>query len=258
MKPITEMSPQELIEFIFDSLRGRKGTEGEGKLSVANIEALKRLKETIPSVPTLADLAQRAHIYADTIVDKTKDKASWNQVWQNYFVAQCRVVHGTGLYHVGVIIHDSPISERMWRKGQEASIEYGQIKVGGNYFDFDGRWKVEPISVDKRHGSNYDPDKEYILCAATWFDDGKEYKYQPKNTDSGIVLCGWRHPAMFQQIGGLVRERQELGIYEKEQGFLTNKNRFVDREEGLKIARAANQILPSRNPYRELHSEDLY
>lgn len=98
-------------------------------------------------------------------------------------------------------------------------------------------------------------DIEYILCAAIWFDDGKEYAFQPKNITTGLVFCGFRHGCIFQQIGGTVGYRKELGIYEKEQGFLTNRNRFVDREEAAKIALQANQIA---EPLTMLFSEDLY
>jgi hypothetical protein len=98
-------------------------------------------------------------------------------------------------------------------------------------------------------------DKEYILCAAIWFDDGKEYRLQPKNITTGLVLCGWRHGCIFPQIGGLVAERQKLGIFEKEQGFLTNLNRFVGRKEGGKIAFDAGQ---TKELKETLYSEDLY
>lgn len=102
--------------------------------------------------------------------------------------------------------------------------------------------------------------QEYILCAAIHFDDGKEYFFQPYNIKTGIVLCGWRHGCIFPQIGGLVKERQELGIYEKEQGFLTNKNRFVDRNEAAKIARDAKQVSWTDVDWNTVHlySEDLY
>lgn len=96
---------------------------------------------------------------------------------------------------------------------------------------------------------------EYILCAAIHFDDGKQYPHQPKNIETGIVLCGWRHGSIFPQIGGLVRERQELGIHEKEQGFITSKNRFIDRKEAAILAFTTGQIL---NPLKTLYSEDLY
>lgn len=96
---------------------------------------------------------------------------------------------------------------------------------------------------------------EKILCAAIWFDDGKKYNLQPYNITTGLILCGWRHGCIFPQIGGLVKERQELGIYEKEQGFLTNLNRFVDRKEGGEIAFKANQ---TKTLKETLFSEDLY
>lgn len=101
--------------------------------------------------------------------------------------------------------------------------------------------------------------QEYILCAAIWFDDGKNYMFQPKNISTGLVLSGWRHACIFPQIGGLVKERQELGIYEKEQGFITSHNRFVDRKEALIIAQAYNQLISApHNPNIGLFSEDIY
>lgn len=98
-------------------------------------------------------------------------------------------------------------------------------------------------------------DCEYILCAAIWFDDGKAYPHQPKNINTGLVFCGHRHGCIFPQIGGTVKERKDLGIFEKEQGFITNFNRFVSREEAANIAFQAKQVktLPKR-----LFSEDLY
>ncbi len=97
--------------------------------------------------------------------------------------------------------------------------------------------------------------KEYILCSAIWFDDGKEYLFQPLNINIGFVLCGFRHCSIFPQLGGLVRDRQAIGIFEKEQGFLTNKNRFVDREEAAKLAFESDQISKELD---RLYSEDLY
>lgn len=34
---------------------------------------------------------------------------------------------------------------------------------------------------------------QYILCAATHFKDDKKHTFSPKNIDSGLVICGWRH-----------------------------------------------------------------
>jgi hypothetical protein len=70
-----------------------------------------------------------------------------------------------------------------------------------------------------------------------------------------MVLCGWRHGCIFPQIGGLVADRQKLGIFEKEQGFLTNKNRFVGRKEGGRIAFDSGQ---TKELKETLYSEDLY
>ena len=43
------------------------------------------------------------------------------------------------------------------------------------------------------------------------------------------------------------------------QGFLTNKDRFVDRYEAKEIAIAANQlIVPEEETYTELFSEDVW
>lgn len=101
--------------------------------------------------------------------------------------------------------------------------------------------------------------EETILCAAIHFDDGKQYNLQPKNIDSGIVLCGFRHGCIFPQIGGLARERHELGIYERSQGFLTSRNRYVEREEALIIALKNNQVIDmSEIRGDRLFSEDLY
>lgn len=100
--------------------------------------------------------------------------------------------------------------------------------------------------------------KEYILCSAIWFDDGNKYLFQPINIKSGLVFCGHRHGCIFQQIGGSVAERQKLFIFEKEQGFLTNTNRFVDRKEGWSIAKNADQIIAVSGGEGTLYSEDLY
>ena len=83
---------------------------------------------------------------------------------------------------------------------------------------------------------------EHILAAAIHFDDGKEYDFQPKNIKTGIVLCGYMHASIFPQIGGLVEERQNLGIYEKAQGFITSENRFLNRKEAAKLALITGQI----------------
>ncbi len=109
--------------------------------------------------------------------------------------------------------------------------------------------------------------KEYILCAAIWYKEldkmsekwvpNVEGFMRPKNITKGIVICGYRHPSCMYTMIAITGKRSvetECGDYE--QGFLTSKNRFVDREEGAKIhVENGNSLKYST---KELYSEDLY
>lgn len=106
---------------------------------------------------------------------------------------------------------------------------------------------------------------EYILCAAIWYKDFPLIKpevlkirgFSPYNVDKGIVLCGWRHGnCLYQMVAILGKADHEIG--ENVEGFLTSKNRFVDREEGAKIALACGQIEKLNYSSNTLYSEDLY
>lgn len=104
-------------------------------------------------------------------------------------------------------------------------------------------------------------DKQYILCSAIHFDDGKEYVHQPKNIKSGFVLCGRRHHNIFAQL-------LALGVEEKDytppqchvkQGFLTNDDLFVTRKEAYYIAVNSGQLLTPETPDNPtIQSEDLW
>ena len=107
-------------------------------------------------------------------------------------------------------------------------------------------------------------DKEYILCASVWYKDLPMKKgevlnnrgFRPYNVDRGVVISGWRHGNCIYQmvaITGLKSNPDEAG--EEVQGFLTNKNRFVDREEAAQIAFDAGQTEEKKI---RLFSEDLY
>lgn len=98
-------------------------------------------------------------------------------------------------------------------------------------------------------------DKEYILCAAIHYDDGKEYVHQPRNITSGIVACGWRHHNCFTILFELEKSDDKFTKTNVTQGFLTNKGNFVTRKEGAKIAFKAGQIERKQNT---MFSEDLY
>lgn len=97
--------------------------------------------------------------------------------------------------------------------------------------------------------------KEYILCAAIHYDDGKEYVHQPFNIDKGIVACGWRHHNCFTILFELEKSDDKFTKANVIQGFLTSRGRFVTRKEGAKIAFSAGQIKTKQNT---MFSEDLY
>jgi hypothetical protein len=107
---------------------------------------------------------------------------------------------------------------------------------------------------------------EKILCAAIWYKDiplKKEIPntlLRPSNIDCGVVFCGYRHPhciyTMIAVTGLRSVEIADDGVGKQVQGFLTNQNRFVDREEAAKIwILNGNKLKHSTN---QLFSEDLY
>lgn len=105
--------------------------------------------------------------------------------------------------------------------------------------------------------------KEYILCAAIWYNDLLEYMngnfkgvvYHPKNIETGFVVCGRRHHNIIQTVA-LLTGKPASG---KIQGFLTNTDRFLDRNEALLVALEAGQVLnPEAVRGNQLYSEDLY
>lgn len=96
---------------------------------------------------------------------------------------------------------------------------------------------------------------EYIICAAIWFKDGGNYEHQPKNIDNGFVVCGRRHHNCFMISYINLAERHHKVKGGSVQGFLTSKDRFVDRKEAGRIAFEQNQIAELTDC---LFSEDLY
>lgn len=99
--------------------------------------------------------------------------------------------------------------------------------------------------------------EEYILCAAVWFDDGINRKEWSLNGKTGYVICGRRHHNCFASAYYLDPERK-YKKFEKEQGFITNKDRFVSRVEAAEIAFLAGQIYQRTEHPMGLFSEDLY
>ena len=66
--------------------------------------------------------------------------------------------------------------------------------------------------------------REYITMAAIRRPDG-------------TIFRGYRHATIIHEMGG--------SKHPDVQGFITSQNRFVEREEALKIARAARQMAGS-------------
>lgn len=93
-------------------------------------------------------------------------------------------------------------------------------------------------------------DKEFILCSAIMWGD--------------IMVTGYRHGDCYKTLDALVEDIPERTYPGREhQGFLTSKNRYVDRKEGWKIADENNQIkfgkaASDRGEDSELISENLY
>ena len=81
---------------------------------------------------------------------------------------------------------------------------------------------------------------EYVMCAANYYDDGKEHHFQPYNIATGYVVCGWRHSC----CGGVYMAMNPLAKSWDHctQGFLTTKNRFLDRNDALVLVRATGQL----------------
>lgn len=109
--------------------------------------------------------------------------------------------------------------------------------------------------------------EERIYCSAIWYpqlEANHELKPRnPSNIKKGIVVLGHRHGDIIKNVYNLSGKRTvetgENSCGKYVQGFLTNKNRFVDRKEGAEIAWRENQILDKgrANP-NHLYSEDIY
>lgn len=90
---------------------------------------------------------------------------------------------------------------------------------------------------------------EIVICAAVRF--------------NGKVWRGNRHPhaiaAMRDEISyTMTRKQMDEAKVDTEQGFVTSLNRYVDREEGLKIQLAAGIPSAAVAYSDQLFSEDLY
>lgn len=96
---------------------------------------------------------------------------------------------------------------------------------------------------------------EKIMCAANWYpDDVTPANCNPVNIEKGLVVCGISHCQAGYIYNALTGKN-----FSTISGFMTSHNRFVDREEGMSIARHANQIVRDiPKDSASLFSEDLF
>jgi hypothetical protein len=104
--------------------------------------------------------------------------------------------------------------------------------------------------------------KQRILCSAIWVNDEKIYTHQPNNIDVGFVVCGRRHHNCISTLMLIFGDLETYIPIKKSgkiiQGFLTNDDKFVDRRDGYKIAKDADQIIHNELIGSILTSEDLW
>ena len=101
--------------------------------------------------------------------------------------------------------------------------------------------------------------KEYIICAAIHYDDGKVYDHQPCNIKTGLVVAGRRHHNCIMTVAILTAKnwRKYAAGMTETQGFLTSRDKFLNRQEAWKLAVDSKQI-KTYEKENVLFSEDLY
>lgn len=85
-------------------------------------------------------------------------------------------------------------------------------------------------------------------------------KFHIESTDEDVVLCGHRHWNVFEQLKFLGFEPRK-GYKEVAQGFIDDKNNFLNREEAFDHAIQCGQIKDDREDgdyCGRLVSEDLW
>jgi len=101
---------------------------------------------------------------------------------------------------------------------------------------------------------------EKIMCSAIHYNDGFEYENEPVKT--GFIILGRRHKDCNRTLNR-VSFLQSRFLSTVIQGFMTDRNRFVDRNEAFTIAKNNNQIWhhifdTGTDPEVGLTSEDIF
>ena len=87
-----------------------------------------------------------------------------------------------------------------------------------------------------------------ILCAAV--------KFHIDATDEDVVLCGWRHGNIYNQLKCLGFKPQQ-GYKRISDGFIDDKGNFLTREEAFLHAKECGQIQTEKEN-GIIYTEDLY
>ena len=107
-----------------------------------------------------------------------------------------------------------------------------------------------------------DDGKEYIACAAVWYDDGSRHHFQSAyGIETGFVIGCFRHPytpfpTNYNYKGDDVLRYPTRAKCKITQGFITSYGRFVGRKEAATIAKNCGQA-PGFNG-DTLYSEDIF
>lgn len=94
--------------------------------------------------------------------------------------------------------------------------------------------------------------KEYILCAAIYYENDFEIMQGPFPFPTGWVLCGLSHLQIMELYTSMTGK---LTSEFNTKGFLTSKNNFVSREKAAQIAFDVGQ---TKEKKYQLFSDDLY
>lgn len=120
-----------------------------------------------------------------------------------------------------------------------------------------------------------DNSKEYIICAAVWYQDGTEAPrgFIAQNINTGVVIGQWRHGNCINvrstnplwNAKKLAERKGEVPMFNKYEdtleyfqyvdGFLTSEGRFVDRWQGMQVAYEAGQVDEKRAKKKDYNGE---
>lgn len=106
------------------------------------------------------------------------------------------------------------------------------------------------------HKGSEDMKPESLICSAIHYDDGKIYVHQPKNIKTGFVVAGRRHHNCIMTMH-ILSGKSSSHFLEHTQGFITSRDRFLNRQAAYSLAVEAHQIIGDEKE-NTLFSEDLY